>query len=345
MTRYATKRSFLQLYNYYNMPNDNTVIALQTRTEAEIIKGAESLFKSVPNLKLDFQREYGYALQALANNDTLAKYARNNPESLQMAIYNVAMTGLTLNPMLGYAYLVPRKVGGVEKVILDLGYKGMIFIVTSAGLVKKIWAEVVREKDVFHYEKGTNPYIQHVPELLPESERGAIVAAYAVAQTTSGETQFEVMHYADIKKIIGERKMSDGIWLNHTSEMCRKTPIRRLFKYIGKPDNLPENVQRAIEIHDENNPPERGAERVLIPVSDETDNEIQQWSDTISGWTTTDEFNAVWGELPTLNVRIKGAVWSAMKARAAELGFVFDAVRKEFYVPMSEETEETEGAE
>lgn len=318
------------------MPNDTTALALQTRTEAEIIKGAESLFNSVPNLKLDFQREYGYALQALANNDTLAKYARKNPESLQMAIYNVAMTGLTLNPMLGYAYLVPRKVGGVEKVILDLGYKGMIFIVTSAGLVKKIWAEVVRKKDVFHYEKGTNPYIQHVPELLPESERGAIVAAYAVAQTTTGETQFEVMHYADIKKGTGDS------WKYHESEMCRKTPIRRLFKYLGKPDNVPDNVQRAFEIHDENNPPERGAERGLIPVSDETENEIQQWSDTISGWTTTDEFNAVWGELATLNVRIKGAVWGAMKARAAELGFVFDAVRKEFYVPMSEETEGAE---
>lgn len=313
------------------MPNENA-LALQTRPEAEIIKGAESLFKSVPNLKLDFQREYGYALQALANNDTLAKYARKNPESLQMAIYNVAMTGLTLNPMLGYAYLVPRS----EKVTLDLGYKGMIFIVTSAGLVKKIWAETVREKDDFHYEKGTNPFIHHVPQMLPEAERGKIIAAYAVAQTTTGETQFEVMHYADIKKGTGDS------WKFHESEMCRKTPIRRLFKYIGKPDNLPENVQRAIEIHDENNPPERAPERVLIPVSDETENEIQQWRDTISSWVTTDEFNAVWSELATLNVRIKGAVWSAMKARAAQLGFVFDAVRKEFYVPMSEETEGAE---
>jgi recombination protein RecT len=308
------------------MQNNTTALAVLNKKEAEIIRSVQHDFESVPNLKLDFQREYGYALQAISLNSTLADTSRKAPESLQMAIYNVATTGLSLNPVLGYAYLVPR----ASRVILELGYKGMIYLMANTGYVRSVKADVVREKDEFQFSQGTQPFLHHVPAMLSDNERGAVICAYAVASLVGGGEHFEVMHISEIEKIASGSK--SGVWNSNRPEMIKKTVIRRLFKYIPKPD-LPENVLAAFRLHDENNPMPTTEEKPprLIPVSGERDALLSDWSEKIKAIETAEDFNPMFRAVRELPDNLKAAVSEKVKARARELGLNYSKENDEFF--------------
>ena len=58
--------------------------------------------------KLNFEQEKSFAVQQLCKNDYTLSVARDNKNSLVQAIDNLASIGLSLNPALNWAYLVPR---------------------------------------------------------------------------------------------------------------------------------------------------------------------------------------------------------------------------------------------
>lgn len=188
-------------------------------------------FVAVAQSNIDFDKEKSFAMQILNNSDYLFSAAQQNPESLINAVYNVALTGLTLNPVLKFAYLLPRK----KKVILEPSYMGLIKILTDAGVVKSIRAYVVRKADLFSYELGTQPFIKHVPSA---ESGGEIIGAYAIAELAEGGTQFEVMTRQEIDIIMNRSESvkagSSSPWKSDYSEMARKTVIRRLYKYLPK---------------------------------------------------------------------------------------------------------------
>lgn len=188
-------------------------------------------FVAVAQSNIDFDKEKSFAMQILNNSDYLFSAAQQNPESLINAVYNVALTGLTLNPVLKFAYLLPRK----KKVILEPSYMGLIKILTDAGVVKSIRAYVVRKADLFSYELGTQPFIKHVPSA---ESGGEIIGAYAIAELAEGGTQFEVMTRQEIDIIMNRSESvkagTSSPWKSDYSEMARKTVIRRLYKYLPK---------------------------------------------------------------------------------------------------------------
>ena len=100
--------------------------------------GLEKQFKAglTDNVNLSFAKESGFAMQILKANEYLAKL---DPISIRDSIVQVALTGITLNPALKYAYLIPR----AGKCTLDISYMGMIKILTDAGFVKNIDAAIV----------------------------------------------------------------------------------------------------------------------------------------------------------------------------------------------------------
>lgn len=210
------------------------------------IVSAQKSFENVPNTNLDFAREAGFAMQIIQANNYLATM---DPASIRNCIVNVALTGLTLNPVLKLAYLVPRK----GKMILDPSYMGLINVLVTSGAAKKIEADVVYENDHFEYEKGTASFIKHKPVL---KDCGQVIAAYAIAMLPNGETQFEVIGREDLEKI---KKSSEAVKGGKGSpydawegEMFRKAPVKRLFKYLPK-HNIPDQVVRALELDDQNN--------------------------------------------------------------------------------------------
>jgi len=169
-----------------------------------------------------------FALQIIRGSDALQKCSR---DSLRAAVVNVGLTGVTLNPLLQQAFLVPRK----GKVVLDLSYRGMVKIATDSGGVSHLEAATVHENDHFYYERGLNPRLEHRPA---DGERGPLTYAYAVAYLPNGYKTFEVMSRADIDKVKATSAAKSGPWVDWYEEMARKTVVKKLFKLLPVTDRM-----------------------------------------------------------------------------------------------------------
>lgn len=210
-------------------------IAVIDRTK-QILAPAEKAFKNANPYELSFAQEFGFAVMAIQNNPYLLNCT---PDSIKSAVVSVALTGISLNPALKYAYLVPRKSKGELKCILDISYMGMIKILTDAGAVKYVDADVVHEEDNFTYSKGTEPKLDHKYELM--KDRGPMIGAYAIAYFRDGGYQFELMRKDEIEKVRNtseswkaEKTRQYSPWETWTDEMWKKTVLKRLFKILPK---------------------------------------------------------------------------------------------------------------
>lgn len=90
-------------------------------------------------------------------------------------------------------------------------------------------AEAVYENDQFHYERGLNPRLEHIPAL---SNRGKLKAVYCVYVLPDGMKDFTVMDAAeDIEPIHKRSKAADaGPWVTDYAEMAKKTVVKRAMK-------------------------------------------------------------------------------------------------------------------
>lgn len=213
----------------------------------QAIDVAKERFVKIAGNEKQFQVEALFAMQMLAKNDFSMSTANKNPQSVRMAMLNVASTGLTLNPANGYAYLVPRD----GAIVLDISYKGLIKIATDSGSVAWARADLVHEQDEFTY---------HGPAVIPEhkanpfKDRGQIVGAYCIAKTSDGDILTEVMDMVELEKIRSKSqayvKKRAGPWADWFSEMARKAVIKRASKTWPYTDKS-ERVAQAIEIANE----------------------------------------------------------------------------------------------
>jgi phage RecT family recombinase len=199
-------------------------------------------------------RELSFAMQHFAKNEYLDGAT---PSSKLRAIVNISQVGLTLNPVAKEAYLVPRysKDNGLE-CILDPSYVGLVKLLTDAGSVQSIITNVVYENDKFELNLAdTVTPVKHQPELI-NSKRGNIIGCYSLATLLNGSKQVEWM---DIEQINEIRERSEGykswksgkakscIWDSDYSEMCRKTVIKRIYKYLPRTQKM-ELVDKAIDL-------------------------------------------------------------------------------------------------
>jgi len=231
---------------------NNSQIAVRERESKQLVFTAQKQFEVSNEYKMNFNREAGFAIQILTNNPFLMKC---DPNSVKDSIVNVALTGITLNPALKYAYLVPRKVKGDLKCILDISYMGMIKILTDAGAVKNVDAGVIYSNDKYDFRRGSDPYFKHQPAL---SGRGDKIGAYAIAFLRDGGFQFEILGREEIEKIRAtsesyknEEGRKYSPWETWEDEMWKKSAIKRLFKLLPK-TNFSDQLIAAIS-HDYDN--------------------------------------------------------------------------------------------
>lgn len=194
-------------------------------------------------------REMSFAIQAANNNSVLAN---SNPQSVAMAVFNCALTKLSLNPVMNLAYLVPFK--GNAK--LMPGYQGMIKLISDTGIIKSVSSAVVYRGDDFEFVQGTNPEIIHRPkgETFKDSD---VIAVYAIFVLHNDEKLFEIMWKPQIDAIKNRSETGRkdiGPWSSDYSEMARKTVVKRGWKSIPKSsfalDKI-EKVNTAISIDNE----------------------------------------------------------------------------------------------
>lgn len=208
--------------------------------------------------KDNLTRETSFALQAVNASDYMSKAT---PVSVAKCVLNIALTGLSLNPVLKYAYITPRYVNGQIEAILMPSYMGLCKLITDAGSVKNIYAHLVHDGDEFEPVFGTELSLVHKPKFGKE-----VTHVYAVAVLKDGGKQFEVMSVDDVNAI---RERSDGyksfkagkakscIWESDYGEMAKKTVIKRLTKYLPKTEQW-EHIAKAIDVDNQDYPATHG---------------------------------------------------------------------------------------
>ena len=209
------------------------------------IHKAKDRFAKVAASTVNYDRESIFAMQALMKNEFAVATANKNPQSVHLAMINVASTGLTLNPANGYAYLVPRD-GAIH---LDISYKGLIKIATDTGSIRWAQADLVHEADTFVY---------HGPAKEPEHradafrDRGEVVGAYCIAKTSDGDYLTEIMPVDELDKIRSKSmawaKKKSGPWAEWFGEMAKKAVVKRASKtwpYTERAERLMEAIDLA----------------------------------------------------------------------------------------------------
>lgn len=216
-----------------------------------IITGAiqetrEDFSRVLVDRSISFEREAGFAIQVLQNNDYALGVAMKDKTSVMNAVKNIAAIGISLNPARKQAYLVPR--GG--KICLDISYIGLIDIAISSGSIMWAQAELVRENDAFTlngYDKvpthNFNPF---------GKDRGEIIGTYVVAKLHNGDYLTTTMSIDDVFSIRNRSeayKRGNGPWKTDEGEMVKKTVIKRAYKLWPKTERMDDALR---QLNDEN---------------------------------------------------------------------------------------------
>lgn len=207
----------------------NGEVSKKPKTIKDWIKTMEpEIKKALPNV-ITPERFTRMALTAVSVNPKLAECT---PRSFMGALMNAAQLGLEPNTPLGQAYLIPFKNKGVMEVQFQIGYKGLIDLAYRSGEFLSIYAKEVYENDEFDYEFGLEPKLIHKPAT---SNRGEVIAYYAVFKLVNGGFGFEVMSKDDImahaKKYSQNYDSKYSPWTNNFDEMAKKTVLKKVLKY------------------------------------------------------------------------------------------------------------------
>ena len=194
----------------------------------------------------DGERYFKSAMLAIYRSPLLLRCTH---ASLFTAIVNAAELKLDFTPAKRQAYLVPyfnNKKQCYEAQFMP-GYGGLIDLALRTGKVDNIEAHIVYEKDAFFIRYGTNPELSHTPFI--DGDPGKVRGAYAIAFLPGGRTQSDYMRIDELDAIRKRSKAADsGPWVTDTNEMRRKTPVRRLFKYLPSSPELDKAIEYDNEV-------------------------------------------------------------------------------------------------
>lgn len=194
-----------------------------------------------------FEKEAGFAMQALQNNEYLCKIALANRQSLANAITNIAAIGISLNPAKKQAYLVPRD----GKICLDISYIGLMDLAMATGAILWGQALIVHEKDEFQLVALDEKPNHKFNPFAKDDERGPVVGVYVVVKTHHGDYLTHTMSI-DAVNAIRDRssawkawveKKKSCPWVTDKDEMGKKTCVKQAQKY------WPRNARLDTAIH------------------------------------------------------------------------------------------------
>jgi recombination protein RecT len=184
----------------------------------------------------------------LQDKKNLAFTAHNNPASLVSAILNVAAIGISLNPALKLAYLIPRD----GRVVLDISYKGLKTLAEREGSIICANAELVFANDQFQYKGAfTSPFFEADVFATPE-ERGLFRGVFCEAILPGNQRMVEKMSANEIYKIRDMSKAFQnkvGPWISFFEEMVKKTVLKRAYKSWPAPERS--RFAKAIQVLNE----------------------------------------------------------------------------------------------
>lgn len=185
-----------------------------------------------------------YAMKVIYTimTDRSASYTlqKCTPDSVVRSVITSASLGLDIDAK-EHAYIVPyyNKNKHCYEAQFMPGYKGYIYKAKKAGDIKDIQNHIVYKNDRFKVSMGTDPRLEHEPDVLGEGygDPENMIAVYSVVFYKNGMTNFEIMTRDQCLKIRDDlEKKYDGkeshIWRNNFTEMSRKTVTRRHAKRL-----------------------------------------------------------------------------------------------------------------
>lgn len=199
----------------------------------------------------DAKRLFLAAMNVTSKNSQLLQCS---PSSIFQALMQCAELKLYPGP-LQEAAIVPfwsskKKCYEAQFMVM---YQGIIKLAMNSRHILSVYANVVRERDFFNYTLGSDAKLDHKPAM---SDRGEMIAAYAIAKLSSGGDVFEVMIKEDIMRIKGRSQGKDKEYSPWNTEdfepwMWRKTAVKQLLKLIPKSVELAEAMDRDYESEDQ----------------------------------------------------------------------------------------------
>lgn len=199
----------------------------------------EEEFAHKNQYKLSFEKECHFAKQMMLRNSGLMKCVQQNPVSLHDALMNASSIGVSLNPALKNAYLVPRD----RAVCLDVSYMGLVALACEAGLIVMAKAVLVHgprgdyQGDVYRghgpITAPTHEYdLAHPDRVNGDDPLENLLCGYSLALLPSGVIIVDEMSAAEIFAVRATSKAFTsgrscpwkGPW---SGEMAKKTLIKR----------------------------------------------------------------------------------------------------------------------
>lgn len=212
--------------------------------EQDVYGTKDSFLSVLTDRSINFEREAGFAVQAILANDYATSIALNNRQSVINAVTNVAAIGISLNPAKRQAYLVPRD----KKICLDISYMGLMDLAMETGSLRWAQADVVRQADVFQLNGFDKPPTHNFDPF--KTDRGDVVGVYVVVKTADGEYLTSTMSTDEVNAIRDrssawkawvEKKRSCP-WVTDWAEMAKKTCVKRAYKYWPKTERLEQAI-------------------------------------------------------------------------------------------------------
>lgn len=202
-------------------------VQVATSVNAQLKKNRDVIMKTLPN-GFNYDRMCRTVINAISTNAELAKCS---VASIFMSTVRSFSLGIEPNGALSEGYLIPfwnSKKRNMEAQFMP-SYRGLQMLARRSGEILDVYAKEVRENDMFDVEEGTERKITHKPNYT--GNRGDAVCYYAVFHTKDGGVDFEVMSKGEIDEIRRLSKSADrGPWVDHYSEMAKKTVMKRLLK-------------------------------------------------------------------------------------------------------------------
>jgi len=199
-----------------------------------------------------FKRQVAAALPAHISADSMMRIAltevRMNPDlqkctvpSFMGALLKAAQAGLRPG-MFGEGFLIPRyskKTRSMEAQFQP-GYMGLAQLAYRSGEVSDIVAEAVYRGDHFTYQLGSDPRIEHVPDMEGERRDEDVMAFYAVVRLRNGGKLMKVMRRPDVDAIRDRFAPTNkggavvGPWVSDYAAMGAKTVLIQALKLAPK---------------------------------------------------------------------------------------------------------------
>lgn len=223
-------------------PSTGVAVTQQQNTDVPVWKqaliSAEGKFLAISGKQEETKTELGFASMLLEGNEKLRGCSK---ESIVNAVINVARCGITLNPVLKLAYLVPR----ANKCVLDFSYMGLVKVLKDNNCIKDIQAIIVYEDEKF--EESNSPVIAPVHEkkyAKTEDEQKKRICKGVYSQVLLPDNTVIYTPFMPYWEILKTEKVSPASstnyspWKTWREEMIKKSKIKRDFKTLisGNPD-------------------------------------------------------------------------------------------------------------